>query len=146
MKALLWITSFLLLSLSGLPAQPPHGQQQRVRAMKVAFITDRMRLTPEEAQKFWPIYNQYEAELSKIREKHRLGRDLSTLSDAELERFLNNFLDMEEQQVTLKRDYFSRMKQAVGLRKVALFIESERDFNRKLIQTIQKQGPPDTRK
>lgn len=146
MKALLWITSFLLLACAGLSAQPPHGQQQRVRAMKIAFITDRMRLTPEEAQKFWPIYNQYDAELSKIREKHRLGRDLSTLSDAELEHFLNNFLDMEAQEVKLKRDYFSRMKQAVGLRKVALFIDSEGAFNRKLIQTIQKQGHPGTRK
>lgn len=105
--------------------------------MRVAFITERMKLSPEEAEKFWPIHNQYESEMRKIREKYRAERDFQTMSDQEVERFLTDHLDMEEELLKLKRDYYTRMRKVVPARKLAMYVRADLDFNRKLIQSLQ---------
>ena len=134
----------ILVSLSAQPRQP---LQQRVRAMKIAYMTDRMGLTPDEAQKFWPIYNEYEQEQRKIRDKYRPAADLSAMPDAELERFVGQHLDMQEEELRLKREYFTRMKRVLPIRKMAIFLQTETEFNRKLLQALQQpQGGPSPRR
>ena len=55
----------LILSVTAF-AIPPHNQggkndwREKIKAEKVAFLTTRMDLTPQEAEKFWPVYNQLE--------------------------------------------------------------------------------------
>ena len=59
----------ILLALTGLiQAQTkPQGDPQKVEALKISFITNKLNLTPEEAKLFWPIYNQYEDEKKALR-------------------------------------------------------------------------------
>lgn len=135
-----WILSagLILLGILPLAAQQRAGNaQERVRAMKVAFITERMQLTPDEAEKFWPLQNEYEAEQRKIREKYRPDRELSALSDAEVERLLFGMLEMEEELLKLRRDYIAKFRRVVSVRKVAIYFRAEMDFNRRLLQTLQ---------
>lgn len=59
--------------------------------MKIAFLTRRLNLTPDEAKKFWPVYNQFSDELKNIREsRNKAARDvkenLDNLSDKEIEK------------------------------------------------------------
>ena len=49
----------LLIGLSGY-AQRDGRMNERIKAQKVAFITEKLSLTAEEAQQFWPIYNAFE--------------------------------------------------------------------------------------
>lgn len=122
-----------------LSAQGRTGEaMQRVQAMKVAFITQRMNLTPEEAEKFWPLQNEFEAEQRKIRTQYRPGRDLSPLSDAEIEEAILNLFEMEAQITKLKRNYFIRFKRVVPVRKLALYYRAETDFNKRLLQSLQQ--------
>jgi hypothetical protein len=61
----------ILLLFSQLQAQPPKPghrgndpeRREQIESMKIAFLTKRLDLTPEEAKKFWPVYNQYSEEL-----------------------------------------------------------------------------------
>jgi hypothetical protein len=47
-------------SISFANAQNGNGQrQEKIQALKIAFITQKLKLTPAEAEKFWPVYNQY---------------------------------------------------------------------------------------
>ena len=116
--------------------------------MKIAYLTDRMGLTPDEAQKFWPVYNEYEQEQRKIRDKYRPATaDISAMPDAELERFVSQHLDMQEEELRLKREYFTRMKRVLPIRKMAFFLQAEAEFNRKLLQALQQpQGSPSPRR
>ena len=61
-KGLLGIILFLNMSTE-LIAQERREHYQRIEAIKVAFITKKLDLTTEEAQKFWPVYNNYQKEL-----------------------------------------------------------------------------------
>lgn len=116
----------------------PAEAAQRVRAMKVAFITERMNLTPEEAEKFWPLQKAFEAEQKKIRENYRPEQDLSDLSEVEIERQLNNIFEMEEQVTKLKKEYFVKFKRVVPVRKLALYYRAETEFNKGLIRSLQQ--------
>lgn len=133
-----WITTLVALGIFALFLPQQSHAQDRIRALKVAFITDKLKLTPEESEKFWPVYNQYEAEHKRIRQKYRPDDDLNTLSDQEVERAVLNRFEMEEELIKLKRDYFQRMKAFMAVRKIALLQRSEQEFNKELLRRIQE--------
>lgn len=133
-----WITTLTLLGAFALLLPQISQAQDRIRALKVAFITEKLRLTPEESEKFWPVYNQYEAEQKRIRQKYRPDADLNTMSDQEVERAVLDRFEMEEELIKLKKDYFQRMKAFMAVRKIALLQRSEQEFNRELLKRIQE--------
>jgi hypothetical protein len=79
----------LLVALS---ANAQDGIRDRIKAQKVAYITEQLDLTVDEAQKFWPIYNRYETTIHRLRkiEMRRLKEDVEmkereSITDAEAE-------------------------------------------------------------
>ena len=66
MKKFLYIFIFLLLSNYLCVAQT-ESRSEKIEALKIAFITKELNLSPEEAQRFWPVYNNYTQELKKVR-------------------------------------------------------------------------------
>ena len=132
----------LVLVGACLHALPSQAQQQdrgeRIRALKVAYITDKLQLTPEESEKFWPVYNQYETEQKRIRQKYKADLDLSIMKDEDVERSITDRFEMEEQLIKLKRDYFQRMKSFIAVRKIAQLQRSEQELNRELLKRIQE--------
>ena len=52
---------------SGIKAQDPDDTRaEKIQSLKIAFITQKLQLTPDEAQKFWPVYNQYDNEIHSL--------------------------------------------------------------------------------
>lgn len=133
-----WIVASVLCGAFLLALPQETQAQDRIRALKVAFITDKLKLTPEESEKFWPVYNQYEAEHKRIRQKYRPDQDINTLSDQEVERAMLDRFEMEEELIKLKRDYFQRMKGFMAVRKIALLQRSEQEFNKELLRRVQE--------
>ena len=77
-----------LLSL----AQPPQSRavEERIQAFRIAFFTEKLELTPEESQAFWPLYNEYQEKERAIRESHRNDKSLELMSDEEAEKLIQN--------------------------------------------------------
>ncbi|MDX1940497.1 MAG: hypothetical protein SFU99_08095 [Saprospiraceae bacterium] len=115
----------------------PQGElARRVEAMKKAFITDRIGLTPKESQDFWPIYNQYEEEQKKIRQKYKFSGNFATMTDADAEKMVEGNLEMEQELLNLKRDYIQRMRKVIPIRKVAMLGRAEREFREELVKRL----------
>ena len=89
--------AFTLLSISSAQAHPKgHGNwQEKIRSEKIAFITSELNLTPEEAQVFWPVYNQVDKERDEA--IRRVFRSYKAVEDAVAagkdEKELNKLLD-----------------------------------------------------
>lgn len=79
MKRIFTLFFFFLFFISNSPAQAPRAGE-RVEALKIAYLTKKLNLTTEEAQKFWPVYNQYMSELKKARFE---GRSMDELEKDE---------------------------------------------------------------
>lgn len=140
----------LILSSAFVFAQP---NNDRVAAYKISFITTELNLTPAEAQTFWPIYNEMEAELSAIREQMEAARPkgpqaLDNLSDEELARRMEQLFDLEAQELAVKRAYHEKYLTVLPTKKVAQLHMAERRFKVMLLNEIRKRregGPGDGR-
>src|SRR5262245_25579731 len=70
-KYLLIILMFL--GVAGVSVAQEEGDKEggRVEALKIAYLTKKLNLSTEEAQKFWPVYNKYMDEIRKTRQEAR---------------------------------------------------------------------------
>jgi len=130
------LLAVLLLIGGGLQAQKP---REKVEAMRIAFITNRLDLSPEEAKLFWPIYNNYRHDLTTLR-RNFFPMDDGTDPHLDAERQL----DFEQKKLDLKKKYTVQFAQVIGKEKVNKLVSAEEDFKRLLMQTIRnrrQQGP-----
>lgn len=132
--------AFLVGSL-WMQAQGP--VRDRIKTLKVAFITERVGLTSKEAQQFWPIYNEHEETLENIRQRER--RELQArisgiqgLSDSDAEALLNNMLELQNERHRAEQEFISDIRTVIPAKKVLLLIKAEDDFKKQLLQQYRK--------
>jgi hypothetical protein len=118
--------------------------RERIKAQRVAFFTERMALTPAEAEKFWPLYNTYQSERNElIREINEKTRprgprentderplfDFSNLSDAEAKHLVAN----KTKQIELEMKFHNDLTKMFSPQRVLAFYDADRSFQRKLM-------------
>lgn len=107
---------------------------QRIKAAKIAFITDRLSLTPEEAEKFWPVYREFAEKRDAIRSEMRQVRS----NDADETEVLKRDLALRQQELDLEKQYADRMQKIISPAKVVALWDAERDFTRLMLQQIRR--------
>ena len=136
-----FLLSFLFIT-SVTIAQERRPAKERVDAMKIGFLTERLNLTSEEAKTFWPVYNMYSDELEKLRKSRRENiintkENLDDLSDAELEKNVDNEINFRQNELEIIKKYHPQFKKVLPIKKVAKLYKSEDDFKRRLLEMIQ---------
>ncbi|MBO0329493.1 hypothetical protein [[Muricauda] lutisoli] len=123
-----------------------HGQgpgRNRIKTLKVAFITEQVGLTSEEAQQFWPIYNAHEETMEDIRRKERAELHANIvraqeLSTNESEMLLDHLLALQSDKQEADREFLTRLRTVIPAKKVLLLVKAEEDFKRQMIQQFRK--------
>lgn len=135
---------FLLISTLSF-AQDYKEKREKVKALKVAFITEKLELTSEEAQKFWPLYNAYDESKSELRyEKMRniLNRfkpgNVESLSEKEASALLIQMEKIEEDLFNLRRKFIKDLQSIVSAKKIIKLKKAEEDFNRELLKQMRE--------
>ena len=99
--------------------QIPENKLQEIKAQKVAYLTQKMDLTPEESQKFWPVYNLYDKELEALRkerrEAHKAMKDKTGLSEAESATAIDDELAGQQKELDLRKKYAAEFKKTGSL-------------------------------
>lgn len=136
-----FLLSFLFFT-TVIIAQERRPAKERVDAMKIGFLTERLNLTSEEAKTFWPVYNMYSDELEKLRKSRRENilntkENLDDLSDAELEKNVDNEINFRQNELEIIKKYHPQFKKVLPIKKVAKLYKSEDDFKRRLLEMIQ---------
>ena len=150
--------SALLLALllaTTLQAQPQgkgkddgDGQSDRkeqIESMKIAFLTKKLELTPDEAKNFWPVYNQYTAEMEKVRDARRkqhqeMRQNKENLSDKEYEKSIDTEILYRQQELDIMKKYTAQYKQVLPMKKVAALYRAEEDFKRELLEKMRERS------
>jgi hypothetical protein len=125
-------------------AQDP-GKQEQIKTLKIAFFTERLNLSPEEATVFWPIYNAHEKAKQALRDQERQEiRDrfsnLDEISEVEAQKALRRYLEIEEQEEELDKEFYQRIAREFSAVRTLKLFEAERDFRRRLLQEYRKRG------
>lgn len=111
----------------------------KIKTLKIAFLTERLDLSSKEAQDFWPIYNSYEDEREKLRNKANNDirnklKNTENLSEADAAKLLNLYLANEEEEEELDKKFLLNVKKVISAKKTLLLLRSEEDFKRQLIK------------
>jgi len=100
------------------------ARAQRVEALKVAYISQQLNLSPEEAREFWPLYNQYENELHSAQLEHS-----------------GDELNKEEAVLNIRKRYQDQFTHILGRSRTNHFYQSEKEFNRILLNRLNNRAP-----
>jgi hypothetical protein len=129
------------------------GKHEKMEAQKIAFITQEVNLTPDEAKLFWPVYNEYEAKRQEMRKAFKnsdnLHKDeIDKLTEKEASQILDNQLVEAQKFVDLRKEYHTKFKSVLPSVKVLKLYDAEREFQKMLIDKIRqhKQTPPNSTK
>ena len=149
-RSTLALLFFLGLSLAGASPAPAQGRLRvgggqpgarlnQLDNAKIAFITSRLTLTQDQAQRFWPIFNEFVAKRRELNRSARLLRRDATnpsLSDAQLRDYFTQDFNIRQQQLSLEKEYFEKMQKVVTLRQIAQLYQAERDFTKEVLQRV----------
>ena len=121
--------------------------KEKMMSERVAFLTMEMTLTPEEAQVFWPIYNQIHTEKDKA--MHDVFSAYKTLEDAvkagkpekEISKLLDAYLAAKEKQSEIEKAADEKFRKVLPTEKVARLYLGEEKFRRQHIRKLH--GRPD---
>ena len=147
--------SFVGIAYSQPMGPPPKGKQDRqqekkenIEAMKIAFITTKLDLTPEEAQKFWPVYNQYNDKINEMRKQQRMDdrenkKNFDELTDKDIEEDIDADLAFKQKELDMQKEYTKKLKTVLPIRKISKLYEAENQFKKVLIEKLKdnKQTP-----
>ena len=153
MKHLL-LSLFMLTLLVNTKTYAQDDKQDRIKSLKIGFITQKLELTSKEAQNFWPVYNEHQdkirghhTENRKLRKSIRKNGGIDTMTNAEAEKTLNQFVAIEKNLKDAEMAMYKSMKSILPAKKILKLHSAEQDFNRKILEEMRKRrGNPRERR
>lgn len=102
---------------------------------KVAILTELMQLSPGEAAKFWPEYNEYDKALTRLGDERiafirMWAENYDSLTDQKITQIATGLLDIEDRRNQLKKEYFKRMSRTVSVKQAARFLQIENQIEK----------------
>lgn len=128
--------------------QTKSDKEQEIKSQKIAFFTDKIGLTPEEAQVFWPIYNNYWAKKNRIiaerKDKMTYFADHSNaMSNAEMINYADQYIRFEMELSELLNEYHTKFKKILPIEKVMKIYLADYEFKTYLLKKIRESGKDD---
>ncbi len=142
MKPRLLILSIaLMILLSGVKAQ--NSNMEKFSAYRIGFFTKKMNLTPEEAEKFWPVYNEYQKQKNAIqRDRFILIRDFNqneaSLDDKQLSIMGDKLIKYISDESTIAVAFHKKLKEILPPAKVIRYYQAENQYKIQLLKELQE--------
>lgn len=145
----LFILASLLLCTSIVLSQNRH--HEKIKALKVGYITEQLNLSPKEAQEFWPIYNAYDQKRSDFRDEERdlirnEGSDIDNLTEKEASSLVLKLKALELTKDDAEQRYISDLQKTLSGKKILKLYRAEKDFRKKLLHRLRDEKSKGNRK
>ncbi len=145
--AILMLSSPAVLSQPGPgPGQGPMREKirQRIRTIKIWQLTEAVGLTPEQSERFFPVYNKHRETIHNLEsEKQEALRRLSSLtddpdaSDADINKAMTRIDDFVRRSIEMRQDYMEEVSTVLSFRQQSKLLVFEEMFKRRLQKTIE---------
>ncbi len=121
---------------------------QEIQAQRVAFFTETMELTPEEAEVFWPIYNQLMTKRNRLVEGRKIimrscdNQRMAAMTDATADELVDKYINMQQQEAALQLEYYKKFKAILSAKKILLMYQAEDEFMQNLLRYLRSKNTP----
>ena len=127
------------------PSPPNPPKKEKMESMRIAFLTQKLDLSPEEAQKFWPVYNEFQKKREELHKKRReeiknAKENFDSLSDKQVEKIVDDEIAFKQKNLDLDKEYHSKFKSVLPVKKVAKLYHAEDMFAHRLLEEISERG------
>ncbi|WP_144439105.1 hypothetical protein [Lutibacter profundi] len=144
MKKLLFLTYIILLTTNTSFSQQQN--RQRIKALKTAYITEALNLSPNEAEKFWPIYNMYTTKIQALKmslegglqHKVQLAGGIDYLSNKEAQKLIDDVILTEQQITDNKIKLVKELSKIISAVKIIRLKKAEKEFNRRILREFSR--------
>ena len=136
------ILIILLFISTGLLAQ--NDRNDRIKALKTAFITERLDLSSAEAEKFWPKFNAYEKKMEALRKNERqeilikFSGGMDAMTEAEASSLTDKSIAFREKEIGNRKQLIQDLRSVISAKKIIRLIKTEDDFKRKLLERMKQ--------
>ena len=137
-----------LFSIHSFSQTKDKEKREKIRSLKVGFLTTELSLTPDEAAVFWPLYNAFDNKQNEIRSKKtkslidRIDDEaFAKMSEKEAFVFLAQSESYDEDLFQNRRKFISSLKEVISPIKIIKLKKAEDNFNKKLLQQYRDKGP-----
>ena len=144
-KSLIALTALFFISLLSFAQEKTSKEErmERIKAQKVAFFTEKMELTSQNSQKFWPVYNEY---FNKKDSLYHLSRELrsklndkaSSLTNRQKEDALDMIIKLKSESSKLEQKYHQKFKNILTIDQVILLYQAEYEFKMRLFKKLKE--------
>ena len=140
MKRNLVLILLSLLGTSMIAQSKEKPCMEDIKARKVAYITEVVQLTPEEAQVFWPLYNEFQQKNMEMHKKRRkLVKQIeNSASEADYEAVNDAMTQLDVDEVLLRKTYYEKYKTILSAEKIHRLFKAEHGFKNVLLESIEK--------
>ncbi|PIB32314.1 hypothetical protein BFP78_10750 [Gaetbulibacter sp. 5U11] len=145
MKKTFIIIVTILLSSIGF-SQNRDAHHEKIKTLKIAYITEKLNLTQTEAQNFWPIFNTFNNDYNKLRNQvsnTRKNIDVDKLTESEAKNLIKEIELLYEKRYQAFQKYMKDLQKVLPAKKVILLKKVEEDFKRKMFEEYKnRHGKP----
>ena len=119
--------------------------------MKIAYYTENLELTPEEAEKFWPLYNEYDNKKHELRRENRtnsrqFSQQAEQLSDQEVEEIMDRMIENRKKDLQLDIEFHDNLKTILPPKKIMKLYITEIRFREYMLKKIREERSESKRK
>lgn len=139
-KVILVLVLMLTMPLIKTTAQNPN--LEKLNNYRIAFFTKKLDLSSAEAERFWPVYNDYQSQRNQIQlEKLKINRNFnlneSSLTDKQLEEMGDKFVECLVQESSLAVAFHKKLKEVLTPDKVLRYYQAENQYKAQLLNELQ---------
>lgn len=132
-----------------LPPQMDPKVREKVEATRIALISNRLGLTPEQAEKFWPVYREFAQKRGAVRSEfqnaHR-NMDPKNPNPEKQQALINLGLQLKQRELDLEKDYSGRILRVISAQQLINLRRAEQDFRQMILNQLQQRRALQQRK
>jgi len=119
---------------------------EQIQVERIAYFTEKIGLTAEEAQLFWPVYNEMDNKRTALFEERaaiirKFMDESAKMNDKQIDEHLNRLVAIQQQEMALPAEYDARFRKVLPARKVMNLYVAEMGFRNYLLQTMRNRRP-----
>jgi hypothetical protein len=139
-------TIYLMLLFSVLSFAQNNRKIEKIKAIQVAFISNKLDLTPEEAQKFWPIFNQFSDKQFDLKFKRKMllmkmnPESATPISDSEMTKLLADSENLEAEIQNNRSRLIKDLQGVISPQKIFMLKQLEEEFKKTLLKQFKNRG------
>lgn len=146
---MLGVAFFTLASFAALAQEDAEEVQQgqglkardKIQAARIAYITEQLKLTPEEAEQFWPIYREFSEKRLQLQKEYRQAKknpDPNKSAEENDKELVDLGLKVKQQELDLEKEYSARLLKVISAQKLRTLPEAEKKFRLLILEQIRR--------